>query len=562
MKRAFSQFLEILKSKERKILAVVIFSLFISLLLEISFLIVIIPSISIILNENPGESQLTSKIPKEILDSIDSEFIFILLVALVILNIIKFLFSSSQIFIQNFFISKLTANISNRLFDKYLNAPFTFHLKNDSTKLYEKVFIETGQFREFSMSLLSILSEFLLLVSLLILLSIINPLITLLSVIYIFLAMGVYFIIIKGKSFSWGNERLILDGNITQDIIESFNSIKEIIVYKKINFFSDLIKKQNHQKAILNAKQSSIVLFPKYYLEFVLMIGLLFITYIIKKFNYETTEILNIMGFFILSLFKILPSFNKIILSNSVLRFNQSCVDLIHRALNDQDLLISEDQRKLITFNESLNIKNVSYSYEGKKEIIKNFSFQIIKGDKIGLIGKSGSGKSTFLNLIIGFLKPANGTILVDNNRLDNTTIDSWLNFIGYVPQDVLLKNDTIVNNICFNDVNPNLKKIRDILKQVGLESFIKDDLYVNMSVGQNGKKISGGQRQRIGIARALYKDSEILILDEATSSLDSKTETSILESLNKLTSKTILFSTHNKSLLLFANKVINFDEV
>ncbi|MDB3967752.1 ATP-binding cassette domain-containing protein, partial [Flavobacteriaceae bacterium] len=149
-----------------------------------------------------------------------------------------------------------------------------------------------------------------------------------------------------------------------------------------------------------------------------------------------------------------------------------------------------------------------------------------------------------------------------DNNRLDNTTIDSWLNFIGYVPQDVLLKNDTIVNNICFNDVNPNLKKIRDILKQVGLESFIKEDLYVNMSVGQNGKKISGGQRQRIGIARALYKDSEILILDEATSSLDSKTETSILESLNKLTSKTILFSTHNKSLLLFANKVINFDEV
>jgi len=219
------------------------------------------------------------------------------------------------------------------------------------------------------------------------------------------------------------------------------------------------------------------------------------------------------------------------------------------------------------SFNHKISLRDIcfSYNHQPSSMVIKNANLEIYKGQSIGLIGESGSGKSTFANLVLGFMSPTSGQLLVDNQKIDSDHLPEWRTLLGYVPQDVYLMDDTLLRNIAFGLNDEDIDKTRavEVLKIARLDQFVENSLDgLQMMLGERGVRISGGQKQRVGIARALYHDPEILVFDESTTSLDPKTESEILETLKPLKGKkTFIIIAHRKTALKDCDFIYKIEE-
>ena len=223
---------------------------------------------------------------------------------------------------------------------------------------------------------------------------------------------------------------------------------------------------------------------------------------------------------FSVSLFRIIPLVNRIIQSVLLLKGYEYIFEIIHNI--SPDISNNELPNKVEKFK-SLELKNLDFRYD-KINIIDNLSLNILKGDCVGIVGESGSGKTTLVNIILGFLKPIKGKVLFNGEDIESKNQKSWLKNIGYVQQGVYIIDGTIKENILFGDDNPDLDKLDTVCKEVNIFEFINEqNNKYNTKIGELGSLISGGQKQRIGIARALYNNCEILVLDESTNSLDEK---------------------------------------
>lgn len=224
---------------------------------------------------------------------------------------------------------------------------------------------------------------------------------------------------------------------------------------------------------------------------------------------------------------------------------------------------LSQNTSKTLNFKNDIKFKNVSYGYGKSKKILDNINFEINKNSLAGVIGESGSGKSTLLKIFMGLLKPTEGNILVDNNSIYDF-LNSWQNKVSFVPQEVYILDDTIKRNIALgvDEDKINLEQLNTVINSSNLQSLLNDLPHgIDTVLGEKGARISGGQRQRIGIARALYNQPEILILDEATSSLDEKNEFEIFEELNLIKKKTtIIFATHRKTLKKYCDTLFEIE--
>ena len=282
----------------------------------------------------------------------------------------------------------------------------------------------------------------------------------------------------------------------------------------------------------------------------------------------DISEIFVIIGVFFFASTRLLPSISKIAQSVQSIKFNSAVVDLVYRELVDFKTIQNNKKKEEPLFDEfifnNINFENVSFSYSTKKKkILNNINIEIKKGDKIGVIGKTGSGKSTFLNLFTGLLEPEDGKIKVNQTEIKNS-LSSWQKLIGYVPQNVSIIDESVLFNISLEeDYNKiDLKKVDEVLKSVDLYDFIYSlPKKVHELAGENGKNFSGGQCQRLGIARALYKNTKVIVLDEATSALDEKTETEILKKLFKHKNYTIVTISHRKNSIKDCNKIFEIKE-
>lgn len=271
----------------------------------------------------------------------------------------------------------------------------------------------------------------------------------------------------------------------------------------------------------------------------------------------KKTILLQISFFFIVGI-RLSPIAVQIYKFFQTLKYTNPTFDKISRDLNMTEKNLNLSKKK-ITFNEKIVINNLSFDYDNGKNIIKNLSLIIKKKDFIGIFGKSGIGKTTLLEIILGLLPPKKGEIKSDKLDIYSNYL-SWFNYIGYIPQNPILLDDTIVNNILFEKRHQkfNYINIEKCLKLVNLK-FKKNEI-LSKKIGENGKKLSEGQKQRLAIARSLYRNPEILVLDEITSSLDEKNEKNIIKLLKKLNrTKTILFVSHKKTSLKYCNKVFEF---
>jgi len=482
---------------------------------------------------------------------------------------LKLLFQIFLAFLGERLVEEISRKVSTNLFEKFLTLNYDFFLEQNTSKLVATLITETKKIRDYVISILDSIQHFFFIIGIAIFFIFTENTKLLFFLTFFVFFFIVIFIATKKYLVKVGDELITFNEEIQKIFYQIFNSINEIKILKLENFF---IKKTFFYVSSLNRKISNRNLIfntPKFFFEFTFILLILSLASYLFFFK-ETIPNKNISDLFVIfiSALRLYPAFNSLAASlmsyktnrQTIIKLNNFCSSKI----NSRYLQFKSFANSKFNYKKSfLRFINVDFKYNNSsKFIFKKLNITIRKGEKIGIIGESGTGKTTFINLVFGLLNPTKGVVL--NYGLNiKYNLDKWHNFIGYVPQNVFLFDDTIKNNIALGiDKNKiNKMQINDLLKFLKLDSLIKIN-NSNQEIGERGKRISGGQGQRIGLGRALYRKPQFLILDEATNSLDNKIEKKILNKIFKLKEKTIILITHKKELLKYCDRVINLNKI
>lgn len=523
--------------------------IFVGMVLEIFGLGILVPTISIIQNPELIENYQYLNIFNNKTDykSLIQTFIG----AIFFLNISRAFYMLFLTHLQSKYITKVTANISNMLFANYLDQNYTFFLNTNTSRLIKNIQVEVGGYNAYLTAYISLLTEGLMMVAVLITVFIVQPIGAL--VFFIFVGSVSYLILklSKGRLTYWANIRASFDNQLSKLLLEGLGGIKDFKIFNKEDFFKKKFSNLNIEKSNFVAKYLTLSQTPRFLLEITLIIGILiYISYMYFS-KIDSSSVFASLGLFVAASFRLIPSVNKLIVALQGINYHKVSIDILTKEFNLKQK-INKIKEQPIIFTNRIEIKDLSFKYEKQKELqLDSLNFQILKGQKIGIIGESGSGKSTFIDLFTGLLNPNFGDILVDGNSIYKVD-KNWKAKIGYVPQNIYLLDDSIANNIALidNDQQVDNELLDKVLKNVGLYEFIKNlPKGVFTVVGEKGVNLSGGQLQRVGLARAFYREPEILILDESTSALDPSTEKVILDSIYKMNEKlTVIFISHKQS--------------
>lgn len=326
-------------------------------------------------------------------------------------------------------------------------------------------------------------------------------------------------------------------------IKETYGSIKQLILFNCQDFFTKIFKEQDEKFRLAQFKVQFLTSFPRYLVEATGMVLIVVVVYYaFKVLKLDPIYIITLVGALAFAAQRLLPQLHTLYISYSSLLSTSYFIKELLVNLEEiitPDALMRNHKNEVVElgFNEEINLKDINFAYEKKeKNIIKSLSLKIKKGSNVAIIGKTGSGKSTLLDIIMGLLNPISGSIKVDGVEINKHNKKNWRNKISHVPQETFLFDDTILQNIAFETKdNIDEKKIIEVSKCSEIHSFIETlPKKYQTIIGENGILLSGGQKQRLGIARALYKDKEILTLDESTNALDKNTEEKILKNIKQ----------------------------
>lgn len=460
------------------------------------------------------------------------------------------------------YILNLYLKLSSNIFKNYLSKDYSFFFKNNSAILIRNISGETSTFSTYVVNgIINLISDSLLLIFILSLLLTINFEVTLYIVLITSLVGSIIYFSLKKKISIASYLRQDLEGN-RQKNLQTLYNIKEIKISKLEQFFYSNFT--NISKKLKNVNNTFLFfqILPRYLIEF-FSIFILAIVIFVSSQSLDD-KIVPLLAVYAASAFRILPSLNRILQNLTQINFGYPTINTLYETYKDTKENKFFKPPKIKLDLSSIELKNLYFSYENREKLIfNNINFKLNKGDFVGIVGPSGSGKSSFVNLLCGIIPPTKGDIIINENLRLKEISEDFLNITGYLSQNTSLFDDTIKNNICltFNDKFDE-KKYNDVLNHAQLEYFVQNlPLKSDTIVGENGITLSGGQKQRIGIARALYKNPELLIFDEPTSSLDKATSDKIIQIIKDLSkSKTIILITHDEKLVNNCNKIIRLD--
>ena len=466
------------------------------------------------------------------------------------------------------------AYLINRLVDTYQKLDYSFHIKRNSASLIQRLMENTNYFTEMTLiSSLRVLSEAVVIGGILIVLLFTSLEITASMVIAMITIMFFYDKVFKRGLENAGDNIISSSENIIKWFNQTIYGYKEIQILKSEKFFYNKIEENGKVFAESAAYAHATQNIPKFLTESALVtiiIGLIIYTV-------ATDESLNVLipvlGTFAISSFRLIPSLNKVSISAANLRISTKAMDDLYEDLNlINDLAFnssyvkksSEVMSDAFKNFKQISIKDVYFEYKENLPVLSDLSLDIYKGECIGIVGMSGAGKTTLIDLLLGFHKAQKGVVSVDEKNV-NDSFNSWRSMIAYIPQSIFLIDDTIEKNITFETDSSlvNLGKLKSAIRTASLEDVI-DSLPEGTKtvVGEHGAKLSGGQRQRIALARAFYHDRQFIIMDEGTSALDHHTEAQIVETINGLKGdKTLIVVTHRKKILDSCDKIYKLED-
>jgi len=536
--------------------------------LELVGLSLVIPLVKI---ATDFESLTKYPLFENILDSLggpDQQTVFVYaLVVFVFFFTAKFLFVYYALYRQYSFVFGVRGQLSIRLYEKYLRSPWEFHISKNSGHLINILSNEVNVFTgAVLLPTIVILAESIVVSLMFIFLLLYAPEITLMIGGVMLVTLGLVIGLSRKKMARWGKSRQNFENMRIQQAQQGLHSVKQLSVMNRSSWFVNLYAPFSVGSAEAVKKINLLQILPRYMVEFSLILALAAVLLYSLTGIDESMDLLSVASIFVVASIRILPSITKISGALQSVRGNYQSLKKISSDLLDSTLAHREiaepSNPEEIIFDSDIVYRDVSYCYPNSpKAALTGVNVTIKKNECIGIVGRSGSGKSTFVDILLGVLPPSHGSILVDGLDV-NTNVLSWQSLVGFVPQSIYLCDDSIRNNILFGAEIVDEKLMNEAVKGAGLTELIEGlPMGLEENVGEHGVMLSGGQRQRIGIARALYHNPEVLVFDEATSALDAETEKEFIEAVAPLKNwKTIIVIAHRESALAICDRIINLE--
>lgn len=482
-----------------------------------------------------------------------------------IVVLVKNVFLGMASYYQNTQLSNIRISIEDRIFKAYLHADYTFHLESNSATLTKNLVAEVPQvILSVLAPILTIAAEGLTIFGIAMLVVLVDPVPSVALIIFYGLCGIAYTMMVNPILFRLGQRRIDVQTKTFRAISETLGGVKQIKVIGREHFFESRFLDHAMSARQISVRAETMQRIPAYLIEFLAVMGLLIMVLTLFIQGNTNSEIISSLGLFVGASFRLVPSLSRISGAAHTFELGRPAIDVVFDEVKSVQNIHTEKMK--LHIEKSLEFKNVSFKYDPQGEYVLNdVSFSVIVGQSIGIIGASGAGKTTLVDLLLGLLHPSGGQVLVDGQPIDLKEC-TWHTEVGYVPQEVFLTDDTIRSNVAFGvpveEVSESqLMKSLEIAQLSDLVSSLKHG--VDTCIGEKGARLSGGQRQRIGIARALYHQPRLLILDEATSALDLQTESEVVETLEAIRTRvTMIVISHRHSSLKYVDRVFRIERL
>lgn len=557
----------VLDRRQKINLCILLVIIFIGAFVELLGVSAIMPLINVAMNPETIDEKWYFVLIRKYTGITDAnQMILFLAVLLIVIYIPKNVYVMVMYSLQYRFVFNNQQRLSVRMMKSYMQQDYLFHVSKNVAEFQRNITSDVNGFFTIVLNVLQFLAEFSVSAILVIFLFIQDWVSTVAVAVLLFLFMGFFTIFFRKVLVKIGEQSRQANVLVTKWLFQAFSGIKEIKVANKESFFISNYNRHYKDCVRVQRQQSILTYLPKPVMETVcicsLMLAMIIKIAVVKS---DIVSFVTTLSVFAVAAFRMLPSFNKITGYISGMMFNKPAIDSVYRDLKEIEQLMEqktaehEDTIKVM-LHSSIRLNNVSFRYpESDKWILKNASLEITKNTSVALIGASGAGKTTAADLMLGILQPQEGTVTIDGTDL-RKCMKSWHEDIGYIPQVIYLMDDNIRANIAFGipDAEIDDDTIQKALREAQLDQFVNSlPNGLDTLIGDRGVKLSGGQRQRIGIARALYRNPNVLVLDEATSALDSDTEKEVMEAIDGLHgTRTLIVIAHRLSTIKKCDKI------
>jgi ATP-binding cassette, subfamily B, bacterial PglK len=559
--RADQMIWRMLKKSERRGLGMIFVLMLIGTVLEMFSLGLVVPIVGLLVN--PDYIDRVPFVHSLFGDLTTTQYVLGAMGLLIGVYIVKTIFLIWKTWVQRGFSNSVTLRIAQDLYENYLRQPYAFHLERNSA-----IMIRNSQSSASLMSgvidpLLLIASEFLVSGGLFILMLLLEP-VGSLAAIVIFGSFSVIFRRITSRRITkWGEAQNSYKGSIIQHLQQGFSGVKDIKILGREDYFVASYQRDLSGNAYVQRRYAVAQTLPRFSMELLTIICLGLLVSLMVLSDKALSDILPVLSLFGAAAFRLLPTLSQVINSFMSININRPIVNDLYADLALPIPAVTTDQksRKLL---DRIDVEGLSFSYaRTTRDALNNVSISIRRGEAVGLIGSSGSGKSTLVDILLGLLKPTSGQVRIDGNDI-HQNLRGWQDQIGYVPQSIFLTDDTLRRNVAFGLPKEKIddEAVKSAIRLAQLEEFVAS-LPDGMEtlVGERGVRLSGGQRQRIGIARALYNNPDILVLDEATSSLDTETEHGVMQAVQALQGdKTVIIVAHRLSTVEYCDRLYRLE--
>lgn len=485
--------------------------------------------------------------------------IFCIAITLGVVYLIKNIIVAAEVFYQTFSVQKMNYHFKNKLLHQYAKADYRLYLTRNSSFNTQIIGGDVEQmFSSGMLSIANILSECIIFFSLIGMIVYMNPSLAL----TVFVMGSIVFLgiskVLLPKFYQFGKKLQEAAIHSAQNLTQFFHAFKEIILLGKREFFIEAYQTHAYKTAQVKAMQTAVNALPRTVIE-VLFVGFFVMTVVFLCLEHDgPVEMIGILGGYLYAGFRLMPGLNRIINQLNVFK---SVIPSIERVYHEYTTISTQESYRDVPelqFNETIELSNVCFRYlNTKKDVLFCASVEIKKGECVGIVGETGSGKSTFVDLILGLLMPTEGSIIIDGKYPVNAY--QWHQKTGYVPQNVYLTDDTVEANIAFGEKEVDSERLNAAIDAAQLRQFMADlPKGTKTIVGERGVRLSGGERQRIAIARALYREPEVLIFDEATSALDNETEARLMETIHQVSqNRTVIMIAHRLTTLQECDRIV-----
>ena len=552
----FKKFLFLLATHERRAASLLILMILIMAILETIGVASILPFIAVLANPEIVETNIILKKTFQFLKIFgvenNQQFLFALGVIIFLLLIISLIFKSLTTYLQVRFIEMTQYSISKRLMEGYLLQPYTWFLNNHSADLVKNILLEVGQVvGEGIKPIMDLIARGLVAIALIVLLVIADPKLALMVAVTIGGGYGIIYKIIKSYLSKIGEERFKNNQLRFLSLSEAFAAVKEIKVGGLEQTYIKLFSKPSLNYARGQASAGVISQLPRHFLEAIVFGGIMLVIFYLMAQKGNFNNALPIISLYAFAAYRLMPALQQVFMSFTKLTIVGPSLEKVYEDIRNLKLSNFNKNKSTLLFNKEIIFKNIHYNYPNISiTALKNINLRIPAKTTVGLVGTTGSGKTTTVDIILGLLEAQKGTLEIDGQIITKQNSRAWQNCIGYVPQHIYLSDNTVAGNIAFgvDPIEINQEAVEKASRIANLHEFVMNELpkkYLT-SIGERGIRLSGGQRQRIGIARALYHNPQVLILDEATSALDNETEKAVMDSINNLSKDiTIILIAH-----------------